>query len=268
MRGREGRRSYLPRFSADDLEGKELLERREKIEFIASVLTAKQLETPLAIGLFGDWGSGKSFFMERLQKRIVTLTEASAAVANEGGRSLYCSHVRHVNFNAWLHSGAPDLWPAFAAEVFRGIADPETRDEQGKTQRRDLIGFRQQLAEAEERKERIRELEREVSERRNALHGLEPDAGGAGKLVGTLREIGARLVGLRHGWRDLQAADILLVVAIGLAIAAFAVFQTPLAWVAAGATALLAVLRYLDEVPAAAPTRDRTRRGAGEAGEV
>ena len=91
-----GPRSYLPRFSADSLEGKDLLERQSKIDFLGSVLSAKNLETPLAIGLFGNWGSGKSFFMRRLQEQIVELTEASAQAAKDGKETLYCSHIRHV----------------------------------------------------------------------------------------------------------------------------------------------------------------------------
>ena len=103
-----GPRSYLPRFSADSLEGKDLLERQSKIDFLGSVLSAKQLETPLAIGLFGNWGSGKSFFMRRLQEQIVELTEASARAAKDGKETalLLAHQTRAVQCVAPLgHSG-------------------------------------------------------------------------------------------------------------------------------------------------------------------
>jgi peptidoglycan hydrolase-like protein with peptidoglycan-binding domain len=240
-------RSFLPRFSADDLNGQDLLERRGKVEFLASVLAARELETPLAIGLFGDWGSGKSFFMRRLQERIVELTEASAQAVAAHEQTLYCSQVRHVNFNAWLHSGT-DIWPAFAAQVFRGVAGLDTEAPQGATQADALAEYQEKLRADQARSERIRQLEQQVDAKKTELRTLEPQVGGpAGKFVGTVREIVARLLGLRDGWRDLRAADVLLLVAIGLTIAAFALFDRWMAWIAAGAAALLAVLRYLDE---------------------
>src|SRR4051812_25900091 len=70
-------RSTLPGYAADTTGGRDLLGIQDRVDFLASVLAARQLETPLAIGLFGDWGSGKSFFMRRLQERIAALTEES-----------------------------------------------------------------------------------------------------------------------------------------------------------------------------------------------
>src|SRR5207344_2875335 len=73
-----GPRAWFPGYAADSIQGLDRLGIQPRVDFLASVLAAKALETPLAIGLFGDWGSGKSFFMRRLQERIVELTEASA----------------------------------------------------------------------------------------------------------------------------------------------------------------------------------------------
>ena len=42
----------------------------QEVANIAYVLTSKRVKPPLSLGLFGDWGSGKSFFMAKLKKQI------------------------------------------------------------------------------------------------------------------------------------------------------------------------------------------------------
>lgn len=238
---------YRTRFSSDHLEGRDLLERRGKVEFLASVLSSREVETPLAIGLFGDWGSGKSFFMRRLQERIVELTEASTRAVAADEPTLYCSNVRHVIFNAWLHSGT-DIWPAFAAQVFRGVAECDSEAPQGPSQADALVEYQQRIREERERAERIRELERELEQKRRDLDAIQPSAGGpAGKLASTVGELTVRLLGLRRGWRELRVADLVPLALVAVAVAAFVFAESWMGWVAAGAAVLLTVVRYADE---------------------
>src|SRR6202453_328844 len=42
---------------------------------LASIIAYKEVQPPLAIGLFGNWGSGKSFFMNKLQTNIRQLAD-------------------------------------------------------------------------------------------------------------------------------------------------------------------------------------------------
>jgi hypothetical protein len=44
---------------------------------LAAVISSTQLTPPLSVGLFGDWGSGKSFFMHQMRKRIDLLAARS-----------------------------------------------------------------------------------------------------------------------------------------------------------------------------------------------
>ena len=39
----------------------------DDVEMLVAVLLARQTPLPLAIGLFGEWGGGKSFFMALIQ---------------------------------------------------------------------------------------------------------------------------------------------------------------------------------------------------------
>ena len=64
-----------------------------------SAVGAKKVRPPLALGLFGHWGTGKSFFMRRMQERIDVLEEVSRKA---GGDSPFCERFLQVQFNRAL----------------------------------------------------------------------------------------------------------------------------------------------------------------------
>ncbi len=105
-------------YKSDDPTGEDLLDISKEVNALASVLAGKDVEPPLSLGLFGDWGTGKSFFMRRLEGRIRDLTE-DAKHAN--GESQYCQDVVQLTFNAWNYIDK-DLWASLAAEIFEGLA--------------------------------------------------------------------------------------------------------------------------------------------------
>ncbi|MEO5564965.1 MAG: P-loop NTPase fold protein, partial [Chitinophagaceae bacterium] len=79
---------------------------------MASVIAYEKVQPPLAIGLFGNWGSGKSFFMNKLQVKIKELADNDDAT--------YCSKVVHVNFNSWHYSDA-NLWASLITKIFEDL---------------------------------------------------------------------------------------------------------------------------------------------------
>ena len=87
------------------------------VEMLASVILARNTSLPLAIGLFGDWGSGKSFFMAQLEERLAELAE----MARGEDRSPFLSELRQIRFNAW-HYVDGDLWSSIASTIFDGLA--------------------------------------------------------------------------------------------------------------------------------------------------
>ena len=256
-------RFVLPRVAADSLRGVDLLDRSARIEFLASVLSAQELETPLAIGLFGDWGSGKSFFMRRLQERIVEVTEASARRARDEA-SLYCSHIRQVSFNAWLYAGG-DIWPSFAAQVFRSVAGTDAEAPEGEKQTDDLRRFQERVAEdmrsrAQRRAQaqgevaaldaRIEELTREIADRRLRLTDQQLALGGeAAAVAGGVEDARETASGLRRiaaAWRELGARDLALVlVPAAVALVFFVVALVRPSWATILSTGLFAVLGLL-----------------------
>src|ERR1044071_2383140 len=68
---------------------------------------------PIALGLFGHWGSGKTFFMGLMSDRLDYL-------AKHGGAG-YVRRVVQIDFNAW-HYHDTNLWASLAMRIFEGLA--------------------------------------------------------------------------------------------------------------------------------------------------
>jgi hypothetical protein len=77
---------------------------------LAKVIAYKEVNPPLAVGLFGNWGSGKSFFMAKLQAEIKELQK----------KEPYCKTIVHINFNSWHYSDA-NLWASLITRIFDGL---------------------------------------------------------------------------------------------------------------------------------------------------
>ena len=99
-------------FSADNIppdpSANDRLGFKRDVRAFASVIASRDLTPPMSIGIFGDWGSGKSFFMRQLEQKIKTLA---------GKDEAYCSHIVPVWFNAW-HYVDQNLWATLVTEIF------------------------------------------------------------------------------------------------------------------------------------------------------
>lgn len=269
-------RSWLPGFSADSTEGKDLLGIQRRVEFLGSVLAARELSTPLAIGLFGDWGSGKSFFMRRMQECIARITAESVRAEAKGETSYYCSYVRQVSFNAWLYADS-DLWPSLATQVFQSVTTPEPDAPDGQAQQEvDLAAYQaramtdlqglvdeRRTVESEDAalERRIEELTGEIAQKRAQIWELRSGAAEADAAVRGMRafpELVAGVRRIRRAWSGsslAQRAGLATAVAVALAFAVVAMLVPGwITWAAAAALpawAILALLaklfRYVDD---------------------
>jgi|GEM_PF-1330186 len=82
------------------------------INALASVIAYRQVTPPLAIGLFGNWGSGKSFFMNKLQQKIENLSQDKSGT--------FCRKVLQINFNSWHYSDS-NLWASLITKIFEDL---------------------------------------------------------------------------------------------------------------------------------------------------
>jgi hypothetical protein len=105
-------------------EAEDRLDIESDVRTLCTLLAAKQVVPPLSVGLFGDWGSGKSFFMQRMQRTIAELSERSRHAANEGRESYLCENIKQITFNAWHYVDA-NLWASLITQVFDGLVDDE-----------------------------------------------------------------------------------------------------------------------------------------------
>ncbi|MGO4615414.1 P-loop NTPase fold protein [Nocardia sp. 2YAB30] len=83
------------------------------VSMLATVMADRATPLPLSVGVFGEWGSGKSYFMAMLRDRIQVLAES--------GDDRYCGEVVQIGFNAW-HYADTNLWASLGDEIFRQLA--------------------------------------------------------------------------------------------------------------------------------------------------
>ena len=201
-------------YSPDSVAQQDELGVQDLVDVLCSVLAAENLEPPLALGLFGPWGSGKSFFMRQMQRRIQELADRSLDAVADAQATYYCTHIRQVDFNAWLYSDS-DLWPSLAAEVFRGVAgiEPASVEASGRPSQQQPSGAAAKLhvqkvqAEAEKQElqqaldqttHRLEELE-ELARSPDQPSGAGDAVGAAPGAVGDNLSLGRRLA---RGWRE------------------------------------------------------------------
>lgn len=104
-------------YRSDDPEGRDMLSISREVDALCYVLAAKDVEPPVSLGLFGEWGSGKSFFMRKMEARIDGLTDKAR---KRKGASAYCENIIQIRFNAW-HYIDTNLWASLTAEIFEGL---------------------------------------------------------------------------------------------------------------------------------------------------
>lgn len=134
----------------------------EQAEVFARAVVDAEFRPPLAIGLFGDWGCGKTFFMGLMREEVDRLTALRDA--------RYVSRAVQIEFNAWHYVDA-DLWATLATRIFDELVEPlqkQRGDKDPAVTRRELR--RKIRSSAEEREEAVREqgcarTEREVATR-------------------------------------------------------------------------------------------------------
>jgi hypothetical protein len=110
---------HIADYRADTDQGADRLGISADVSMLADLVTFRQVEPPLSIGLFGSWGAGKSFFMRQMRARVAVLADAARAAERQsgaGGRAVssYCSSVRQITFNAW-HYTETNLWAKHVA---------------------------------------------------------------------------------------------------------------------------------------------------------
>lgn len=105
----------ITQLNNDEINAKEdYLNISNDIDAFAKLISYKELKPPLSIALFGNWGSGKSTFMEMLENRIEIYTDLD--------HKDFCKSksIVHVRFNAWHYSDT-NLWASLVSHIFKEL---------------------------------------------------------------------------------------------------------------------------------------------------
>jgi len=114
-------RTTLPFFYTEGNHGnKDQLDFENDIGSLSAVMSLVSVKPPLAIGLFGKWGSGKSFFMEKLYERVNECANS--------GKPEFVRNVVQVKFNSW-HYADTNLWACMVTEIFDSLSKYSTNKE-------------------------------------------------------------------------------------------------------------------------------------------
>lgn len=154
---------YVAGYAADTINvDHDYLDIQEDVMTLTAVMIAKEVPPPIAIGLFGDWGTGKSFFMKSIQNEIIKLQKNNINNPN----SQFCRHTVQIEFNAW-HYVETNLWASLVSSIFQKLAlhvSPQSTIEQKQNE------F---LSELESTKSIVKEAELEQANLKLLIEGRE-----------------------------------------------------------------------------------------------
>jgi hypothetical protein len=92
---------------------------------LADLILLEAAEPPLAIGLFGSWGSGKSTLMRRMKREIKRHNDEAEAIpppsAGDDRQTRRVRRVAQLEFNAWSFIDSQNLWASLTSEVFEQL---------------------------------------------------------------------------------------------------------------------------------------------------
>lgn len=103
---RRTRAGYLP----ESLTTNDKLDIEKETRALAEIISDENIIPPLSIGLIGDWGSGKSFFMTKIEDHVKKFK----------GQPGFCKNIAIVKFNAW-HVSDANLWASIVDHIFTEI---------------------------------------------------------------------------------------------------------------------------------------------------
>jgi hypothetical protein len=164
------------------------------VTMLATVIAGRDTPLPLSVGLFGEWGSGKSYFMGLLREQVGKLADS--------GDDAYMTDVVPITFNAW-HYADTNLWASLGNEIFEQLAGPKaTADERRHTLREELAD---KLQRAQELKLANEQAERVTARLREELDQARSEAARSATLLAKSATASRTL--LTKVWRRLGVQD-------------------------------------------------------------
>ena len=130
--------STLYGFAPDVYSERDLLGIEREVNGLASLIASHKTSVPLSIGLFGKWGSGKTFFIRHLQRRIRELCTKAVESGKPQSEVAYFKHVAQIEFNAW-HYSEGTLIASLVEHILQNLRTTDEESDEQVTARRELI---------------------------------------------------------------------------------------------------------------------------------
>lgn len=106
----------------DQARGEDQLGIKDEVEALAETLLLRDVEPPVAVGVMGGWGSGKSFVMYLISKyveqtRCRIVKQGWSTQEKDQNVPVYVGHVYQISFNAWTYAKS-NLWASLMDTIF------------------------------------------------------------------------------------------------------------------------------------------------------
>jgi hypothetical protein len=176
-----------PEYDSDDTDDDDHLDISAEVQAFAKLIAHRDVKPPLSIGIFGDWGAGKSFFMRQIENEIQRLAEKATRSEKPQREVGYFRRIVQIRFNAW-HYVEGNLWASLVEHIFQNLKFPSKDKSKAETEFRELkkhyarqlklqeealAQIRAQREEADRSFERARdELDRVKTEQAEALRKI------------------------------------------------------------------------------------------------
>ena len=173
----------LPQYAPDRIDSRQdHIGVATEAEAFARLIASCDLTPPLAIALFGDWGSGKSFLMSAVQDRLEALT---ARVADRPqGEVRVWKRIKQIEFNAWEYVQG-NLWASLLENIFAQLGSMQLQlvDSWRAPVKEQLAAAEEDVQGGEKRVEaalaKVNTLEEQVTQAQRAVETAGQDAAAA-----------------------------------------------------------------------------------------
>ena len=117
-------------FRNDATQDEDLLNLKDEINALTEMLLMRDLTPPVAVGILGGWGGGKSYMMHLMQKHMVEIRSRGLDPVEAWGfknqddknpdsnrLNRYVGHIYQIKFDAWTYAKS-NLWASLMQTIF------------------------------------------------------------------------------------------------------------------------------------------------------
>jgi nucleoside phosphorylase len=210
----------IPSYDSDQEGDNDYLSIEQDVEAFASLICARKTLPPLSIGLFGEWGSGKTFFMRKLRNRVGEISFDARKSERLQKDIAYYKRIVQIEFNAW-HYAEGNLWASLVEHILANLRIQGEEQDIIKTLQKKLLleladqktNEEQAQKDVDQAQETLTSLEQEIDDKKSEVKKVSEDlynlkATDILNVVFESVDIKDRIGTLRENFEDLGVSDL------------------------------------------------------------